>query len=30
MTFRTPLTDRLGLRTPVLAAPLGRGSTPDS
>jgi nitronate monooxygenase len=29
MTFRTPLTDRLGLRTPVLAAPLGRGSTPE-
>lgn len=26
--FRTPLSDRLGLRVPVLAAPLGRGSTP--
>ncbi len=28
MTFRTPLTDRLGLQIPVIAAPLGRGSTP--
>lgn len=29
MSFDTDLTRRLGLRVPVLAAPLGRGSTPD-
>jgi nitronate monooxygenase len=28
MTLRTALTERLGLRYPVIAAPLGRGSTP--
>lgn len=26
--FTTPLTERLGLRVPILAAPLGRGSGP--
>ncbi|MDI1266010.1 MAG: nitronate monooxygenase [bacterium] len=29
MPFRTVLTTRLGLRFPVLVAPLGRGSTPE-
>ena len=29
MTLRTALTERLGLRYPVIAAPLGRGSTPQ-
>ena len=29
MPFTTELTRRLGLRVPVIAAPLGRGSTPD-
>ena len=29
MPFTTELTRRLGLRMPVVAAPLGRGSTPD-
>jgi nitronate monooxygenase len=29
MFFKTELTTRLGLRLPVLAAPLGRGSTPE-
>jgi nitronate monooxygenase len=28
MALRTPLTDRLGLRYPVLGAPIGRGATP--
>jgi NAD(P)H-dependent flavin oxidoreductase YrpB (nitropropane dioxygenase family) len=29
MAFQTALTKRLGLRYPVIAAPLGRGSTPQ-
>ncbi|MGB9270075.1 MAG: hypothetical protein WCB74_12775 [Pseudolabrys sp.] len=29
MALQTALTKRLGLRYPVIAAPLGRGSTPD-
>src|SRR5215471_14828666 len=29
MALRTVLTKRLGLRYPVIAAPLGRGSTPE-
>jgi nitronate monooxygenase len=29
MALRTALTKRLGLRYPVIAAPLGRGSTPE-
>jgi nitronate monooxygenase len=29
MTIATALTKRLGLRYPVIAAPLGRGATPE-
>src|SRR5262245_33106000 len=29
MTLRTALTERLGLRYPIVSAPLGRGSTPQ-
>ena len=29
MLWHTALTRRLGLRYPIIAAPLGRGSTPD-